>query len=1514
MCYNENTETKSKGEMKLKKKILSIILAIFLFVPCMFLLTACGGGNGNGNGGGSGDGGKQPSNPSSLTEDEIKSYIPNEFSLNSGVKMTISTNSTFNGQTAETVLTYYKTGNNEIVSTQNQFDSISDGEVIKNDNDRIFIKIGDKYYEKTRDNLRDEQYATEETSKGGYQRFVTQEMKYLSDLTKYIDYAENLNVEMSKDILGSDYKTTYSGKQVKEYDDELRKNVITYDIKMSTIFVLSFPDDNWYPTKIEDVFYAPTELKAYSVDVKVILNEDKTYNHVELLVQRHKDYTPSSLENEKYEKTVIDFEYGKKVNFNDSDLLEGLKSTPSFGDVTFDGAEINDSRYENGKKVTLPTPTKEDATFLGWYYDASYTMPVENNVITVVGSNSNYTNRVFAKWSNGGRPTLVMNGGKFSANAEENFNEADSVGSMRSVVLEQYGKAFVGFYKDAEFSEMIDYFSEEPLTSDMTFYAKWVDLERVTINTSHFTYKTIDQMGKPGYKFYAPVVETEAGWIFKNWIDNNGVTYTKSTVNDIKFGEIKSLTAVFEQGTIVRIHDIETVLGWVETEGDDKDGKELDTYFIYGEDTEKSIKYHTTRYNDWLNDNWDKSGNWEDKEDELAKQFPVNNDLIYTVTVPTGKYITDEWGSSWGVWQQLPKSVRNKYPSTDPIPGWTMPYMGFTVPLYFYDLSTIKPTVDNPWQRVKNVMAEGEPIDMWVVVKPHEIVNFQIKVQGFDEPIKCRDYFDTQAEPVGGEYGRDDEVFFPSGWEETYNFPAGTTYRDYVLEHDHIKYYDHNWWKDRVIGTAANFQALKEAIIREKSWYDLEDGIPTLYVKLERYTTVNVHVGDTTTKLYPIFKDFMEENGGCSELYERYISGYNRTRVNVSYDDCNPFGMIAGDFGEITSLSKHTSQSASESTIVAFNSLSELFATFMGNFEIPTNDTEYIPTVSGNALNSYTQFYNKAIELYNSSLVSFTKNVSNDLTRSAVIGVNHPYTMAFGGDISPKLINFQTVIANLFGFSSKTEFMDYAQDLANTYAQHRTNITNSLTTNEALENGCFYTSNGSFVFPIAVKNELASTVLAYVILDTSGLVSVWVNDITAALWATNFNSSYHTYSIINNELYCKNILFVTRPENDSALIRYLSYGYSEDEGETQYVPLPAKYYFDMPFNGIYYAPVSTLGVPAGKIIEGYYYDAQFTNPCDLFGTMMADRLYAGENIDIYAKFVDADSIQVRVENKSYFYDKSYSFTNKYETTENGTIKKYGTVTQNDNSEYFFTFTSPVGLYDGWRENLTEMDNADYKYLDVLLELGYLRKVDLLQKTAKYDFVTNGQGAMKNYTVENTSGTKIGDLYNGYNNPDKDESEGGETTTTTGRYYYVYEFTNIDSNGTLVFDYNDLIAIWQRFMEKYDGTLMFEITLNEVFNYVNVTQVRYYTQNTWGLDSDGNIDLNGFSGGECNVVIGNNCYLHYNDKDGNGNLDYIRVILGAYDNKDMRREEQNVFYLDKTFTMCTELDHRNNSDS
>ena len=279
------------------------------------------------------------------------------------------------------------------------------------------------------------------------------------------------------------------------------------------------------------------------------------------------------------------------------------------------------------------------------------------------------------------------------------------------------------------------------------------------------------------------------------------------------------------------------------------------------------------------------------------------------------------------------------------------------------------------------------------------------------------------------------------------------------------------------------------------------------------------------------FQSKSENRSWCSEFNSRQISGYNNSLVNVSFDICNPFGMMAGDFGEFTSLPKHTSTLASNSIITAFDSLSELFDTFMSNFEIPTDGTQYTPTISENALTSYNQFYDTAIELYNNSFISFTKNVDSDLSKSAVIGLNHPYTMTFASDASLE-IDFQTVIANLFGFSSKTEFINIAQNLVNTYAQHRTNIANALPTYEALDNGCFHTKNDFFVFPIAIKNSWwtpSNEVLAYVILDTNGLASIWINDIISVLKAINFNADYYLLDTITNQLYCKNMLFTTGP-------------------------------------------------------------------------------------------------------------------------------------------------------------------------------------------------------------------------------------------------------------------------------------------------------------------------------------------------------------------------------------------------
>ena len=265
-----------------------------------------------------------------------------------------------------------------------------------------------------------------------------------------------------------------------------------------------------------------------------------------------------------------------------------------------------------------------------------------------------------------------------------------------------------------------------------------------------------------------------------------------------------------------------------------------------------------------------------------------------------------------------------------------------------------------------------------------------------------------------------------------------------------------------------------------------------------------------------------EPESWCSDVSERTVSVDDEIRVNVISDKCDPFSMIAGDFGEVESLTMHIYTNPTNEVTGAFNTLAELFVEFSSRFEIPKDGSEYFNVVTGDNLNAYSAFYNKAVANYKNSFLSFVDKAVNGLSRSAVIGVNYPYTMVFDEGVS-QTISYREVIAKLFGFEDIDEFMTNAQTLVETYARFR----NDLSEYSALWNGCFYTENELFIFPVAVKNQVSNPVLLYVILDNEGYASVWVNDITAALWATNFIESYRTDGIVYNELYCKNKLFIT---------------------------------------------------------------------------------------------------------------------------------------------------------------------------------------------------------------------------------------------------------------------------------------------------------------------------------------------------------------------------------------------------
>ena len=275
----------------------------------------------------------------------------------------------------------------------------------------------------------------------------------------------------------------------------------------------------------------------------------------------------------------------------------------------------------------------------------------------------------------------------------------------------------------------------------------------------------------------------------------------------------------------------------------------------------------------------------------------------------------------------------------------------------------------------------------------------------------------------------------------------------------------------------------------------------------------------------------------CSDLYERQVIGYDDTKVNIFYDDCNPFGVVAGDFGEAENIPKHTDSAASDDIITGFNNLGESYAAFIGNFPNPTGNISISENESG--YKAYSDFYKKMATLYNDSLVSFAKNHNGILANGAFVGINNDYQITFGSDKSD--VDLRELTAKLFGFD-KEEFIEYGKDLANQC------LLNEDTQNNALENGCFHTENGYFIFPIVIRNKYSDSVLTYVIVDEEGNSSVWIRDINTALKALNFENRYRT-DTMNNKLYCKNLLYVTelyeQPENygDSVWIQGQGYGY-----------------------------------------------------------------------------------------------------------------------------------------------------------------------------------------------------------------------------------------------------------------------------------------------------------------------------------------------------------------------------------
>ena len=293
----------------------------------------------------------------------------------------------------------------------------------------------------------------------------------------------------------------------------------------------------------------------------------------------------------------------------------------------------------------------------------------------------------------------------------------------------------------------------------------------------------------------------------------------------------------------------------------------------------------------------------------------------------------------------------------------------------------------------------------------------------------------------------------------------------------------------------------------------------------------------------------------CSDTQTRQVTGYNGSTVKLTYDDCVPFGLVAGDFGDIGDIDAHTTDLVGYVIEDLFDDLGEYFDEYLDSFDLDSGD----PVIGTEELEDYEDIFDLAAELFSYyAFVPEVKDVVSTMEESAIIGLDLSYTIRFGTS-APTDVDLRSVAAKLFGFSTQAEFVTCVENIADIYADYKEALEQGGEVDPALENGCFRSESGAFVFPVAIRNE-ASILLTYVIVGTDGHVSLWMNDVATALRMTNYSEEYYTGAEVTNETYCKNILFVTGPEGVySGAIRTLdlyepTYGYYEMRCKLPTVP------------------------------------------------------------------------------------------------------------------------------------------------------------------------------------------------------------------------------------------------------------------------------------------------------------------------------------------------------------------------
>ena len=189
----------------------------------------------------------------------------------------------------------------------------------------------------------------------------------------------------------------------------------------------------------------------------------------------------------------------------------------------------------NEGNTGIPTPTKANAIFLGWYDNPSFS----ETPITAESIVGQTTTKIYAKWSDRKSIAFETNGG--TAIADKNFyplfayNATAEGNTGLPANPTKANSHFLGWYDNSSFSGT-------PITAESivgqnvtTLYAKWLDNFPVVFETSGGT-SIANKSFFPGYAFNAspntglPANPTKGANTFIGWLDRNKNTVTNETI------------------------------------------------------------------------------------------------------------------------------------------------------------------------------------------------------------------------------------------------------------------------------------------------------------------------------------------------------------------------------------------------------------------------------------------------------------------------------------------------------------------------------------------------------------------------------------------------------------------------------------------------------------------------------------------------------------------------------------------------------------------------------------------------------------------------------------------------------------------------------------------------------------------------------------------------------------------------------------------------------------------------